>query len=81
MAAGSPDMKKTKRKSRLTGLQKVLLVVAILLAIALAAVAVYKNLFVRPDLGDGTPDAEQETIDYGDGVRPRGDGERKSKDF
>ena len=81
MAGDTPKIKKWKKKSRLTGLQKVLLVVAILLAIALAAVAVYKNLFVRPDLGAGTPDAEQETIDYGDGVRPRGDGERKSKDF
>lgn len=84
MAEEMPKIKKTKKKSRLTGMQKVLLAIAICLAIALAAVVVYKNLFVRPDLankGDSQSGVEQETIDYGDGVRPRADGERKSKDF
>ena len=81
VAGDTPKIKKWKKKSRLTGLQKLLLAVVILLAIALAAVAVYKNLFVRPDLGDGTPDTEQGAIDYGDGVRPMAGGERKSKDF
>ena len=84
MAGGTPNIKKPKRKSRLTGLQKGLLAIVIVLAVALVAVVAYKNLFVRPDLGgkgDGASGAEQETIDYGDGVRPKVDGQRKSKDF
>lgn len=85
MAVGTPNSKRPKKKSRLTGLQKGLLAVVIVLAVALAAVVVYKNLFVRPDIsnkGDTSkPGVEQEQIDYGDGVRPRADGARKSKDF
>ena len=84
VAGETPKMKKPKKKSRLTGLQKGLLAVVIVLAVVLAAVAAYKNLFVRPDLsnkGNGTPGTEQDAIDYGDGVRPRAEGERKSKDF
>ena len=85
MAGGTPEMKKPKKKSRLTGLQKGLLAIVIVLAVALAAVVAYKSLFVRPDLsnkGDATnPGVEQEQIDYGDGVSPKVDGERKSKDF
>ena len=81
--------KKPKKPSRLTRQQKVLIVIAVILAVALAAVAACQSLFVRPDLGgkkpgntgsDGSGDAVEE-IDYGDGVRPRADGERKSKDF
>ena len=84
VAGETPKMKKPKKKSRLTGLQKGLLAVVIVLAVVLAAVAAYKNLFVRPDLsnkGHGAPGTEQEAIDYGDGVRPRAEGQRKSKDF
>ena len=84
MAAGTPDVKKTKRKSRLTGLQKGLLAIVIVLAVALVAVVAYRSLFVRPDLANkdmGKPGAEQEQIDYGEGVSPKADGERKSKDF
>ena len=84
MAAGTPDVKKTKRKSRLTGLQKGLLAIMIVLAVALAAVVAYRSLFVRPDLANkdvGKPGAEQEQIDYGEGVSPKADGERKSEDF
>ena len=84
VAGETPKMKKPKKKSRLTGLQKGLLTVVIVLAVVLAAVVAYKNLFVRPDLsnkGHGAPGTEQEAIDYGDGVRPRAEGQRKSKDF
>ena len=84
VAGETPKMKKPKKKSRLTGLQKGLLAVVIVLAVVLAAVVAYKNLFVRPDLsnkGHGAPGTEQEAIDYGDGVRPRAEGQRKSKDF
>ena len=82
--AGGDASRRQKKKSRLTGTQKVLMTIAICFAVALLLVVVYKNLFVRPDIsnkGDGIPGEEQETIDYGDGVRPRADGERKSKDF
>ena len=84
MAGGTPNTKKRKKKSRLTGLQKGLLAVLICLAVALTAVVAYRSLFVRPDLankGDGAFGTEQEAIDYGDGVRPKADGERKSRDF
>lgn len=83
VADGTQKAQKPKKKSRLTGMQKALLAVVICLALALAAVVAYKSLFVRPDLAnkDGKTDVEQEGIDYGDGVRPRADGERKSEDF
>lgn len=80
-APNTPSVKKAKKQSRLTRLQKVLLAVAIVLAVALAVVAGYKSLFVRPDLSGGGPGQEQSEIDYGDGTRPKADGERKSKDY
>ena len=80
--------KKPKKPSRLTRQQKLLIVVAVVLAVALAAVLAWRSLFVRPDLDGKKPvvsndggDATVEEIDYGDGIRPRVDGERKSKDF
>ena len=86
VAAAAPKQKKPKKPSRLTGQQKVLLVIAICLAIVLAVVAACQSLFVRPDVdnkkndkkGDNT---QEEAIDYGDGVRPKADGERKSADY
>ena len=67
----------------MTGVQKALLAVVICLLVALVAVIAYKNLFVRPDIdkGHSVDGTETEQIDYGDGVRPRADGERKSKDY
>lgn len=79
--------KRPKRPSRLTRQQKILVAVAVILAAALAVVAACQSLFVRPDLGTkkpGTADGDggtTEEIDYGEGIRPRADGERKSKDF
>lgn len=79
--------KKPKKPSRLTRQQKLLTAVAVVLAVALAGVLVWRSLFVRPDLEGKKPTAGSdgagaaEGIDYGDGVRPRADGERKSKDF
>ena len=76
--------KKTKRPSRLTRQQKALVAVAAVLAVVLVGVLAWQSLFVRPELntdkkgGDG--DSAQE-IDYGDGVQPRADGERKTKDW
>lgn len=85
---------KSPRKGKLTRQQIILLVVVVVLAIALAVTLALRSLFVRPELpvrndpqntvdkdGDGKPDGP-ESIDYGEGLRPRGgDGERKSKDY
>lgn len=85
---------KSPRKGKLSRQQIILIVVVVVLAVILAAVLAVRSLFVRPELparndpqkttdadGDGQPDGP-ETIDYGDGIRPRGgDGERKSKDY
>ena len=72
-----------RRSARLTGGQKGLITVAAVLAVALMGVAAWKSLFVRPELPDkGTgPDGSAQEIDWGEGVRPRGGGERKSKDY
>ena len=77
---GAP--KRPKKRSRLTRQQKSLIAVAAVLAVALVLVLVYRGLFVRPELSGKDPDdPNAETIDYGDGARPKGDGERKSKDY
>ncbi|MEG2175743.1 MAG: LCP family protein [Oscillibacter sp.] len=73
--------KKPGRKSRLTRQQKVLVTVAAVLAVALVLVVAYQALFVRPELGKNPDDPDAETVDYGEGVRPKGDGARKSKDY
>ncbi|MEI3347437.1 MAG: LCP family protein [Dysosmobacter sp.] len=84
---GSRQEKKAKKagkKSRLTRQQKILLAVAVVLALVVVAVAACQSLFVRPDLENKpskTEEDEVEEIDYGDGVRPRSDGERKSEDY
>lgn len=87
MAPAAQKQKKPKKPSRLTRQQKVLLVIAICLAIVLAVVAACQSLFVRPDVENKKnndkkgENAQEEAIDYGDGVRPRADGERKSEDY
>ncbi len=83
--------KKPKKTSRFTTQQKIMIGVAIVLAGILAAVLVWRSIFVRPDLNNRrggaifTKDSEGkdqiEEIDYGEGIRPRADGERKSEDF
>ena len=87
MAAGPPKQKKPKKPSRLTRQQKGLLVIAICLAVVLAVVAACQSLFVRPDVENKKnndkkgENAQEEAIDYGDGVRPKAGGERKSADY
>ena len=69
----------------LMGLEKLLIAVAVGLAIVLIAVVACQSLFVRPDLPDKNADADsgtqEEEIDWGEGTRPRSDGERKSQDY
>lgn len=92
MAGGSgkkqPREKKNKenrprKPSRFTRQQKILIAVAVVLAVVVAAIAAYRSLFVRPDLSSKpqTEDAETDEIDWGEGTRPRSDGERKSEDY
>ena len=86
LAGGTPKKsrpKKPKKPSRLTRQQKLLIAVAVVLAILLIAVVACQSLFVRPDLpGTGTEDgAETEEIDWGEGNRPHSGGERKSEDY
>ena len=84
--------KPKKKRRRLQTHQIVLIVVAVLLAIALALVLAWQSLFVRPELpgrtetktepGKTTTVVETKPeIDYGEGNRPKAEGERKSEDY
>ncbi len=88
LAGGTPKKsrpKKPKKPSRLTRQQKLLIAVAVVLAIVLIAVVACQSLFIRPDLPDKNADADsgtqEEEIDWGEGTRPRSDGERKREDY
>ena len=78
-----------KRRSRLTRGQKGLIAAAAVLAVALAGVLAWQSLFVRPDLNAGKTEPQEteeptdpvEEIDWGEGTRPRSDGERKCQDY
>ena len=77
------------KTSRLTKRRKVLVTAAVLLAVAAVGSAVYGSLFVKPELPEETGQEEvsdtetqpEEPIDYGEGVRPKAEGVRKSEDF
>ncbi len=94
MASGGKRAAKPSRPSRpraagrfvrLTGGQRLLLAGALLLGMLLLGTLLWKALFVRPEvpLPADTEDAEDgpPAVDYGDGVRPRAAGERKSQDY
>ena len=90
LSGGIPERKKVvtrkQRKRRLSPQQRILLAVAVVLALAVVAVAAYQSLFTKPELPDKTPGTQnpttfEEPIDYGDGVRPKADGARKSEDY
>ena len=93
---GGSRLEHTTRERRpWTGKQKALLAVCIVLAVAVAGAAAWKSLFVRPDISSGgrvtgglsglfsggSSASGEEEIDYGEGVRPVAEGERKSADF
>ena len=84
------------RRRGMSGGRKAVLVIAILLLLAAVPIAVWQTLFIRPVLNETVPEplkdaetvegtpVEEETepeIDYGDGIRPRSTGERKSEDY
>ena len=82
-------IKKPKKPSRLSKQQKWLMAGAIVLAVVLLGVVLWQALFVRPELPHKddpispglTNDGAEEEIDYGDGVRPKTGGARKSQDY
>lgn len=77
------------KKLRLTKQQKILTVIAVILAVAVAGVAACKSLIVKPELPEETKEEEpggeevpeEEPIDYGEGIRPKAEGARKSEDL
>ena len=75
--------KRPKKPSRLTRQQKLLIALAVVLALVVVIVAAWKSLFIRPDLSPkpSADSEETEEIDWGEGTRPRSDGERKSEDY
>ena len=96
LASGKSDQqpreKQPRKPSRLTRQQKLLVALAAVLAVGVIGVAAWQSLFVRPDITAGKeppvtvdPDTgeteEAEEIDWGEGTRPRSEGERKSEDY
>ena len=79
--------KKPKKPSRFTRQQKLLIALAVVLAVLVIIVAACQSLFIRPDIGGKDTSVtdpetgETQEIDWGDGTRPRSDGERKSADY
>lgn len=66
-----------KRRHRLSGKQKALITLCVIMAVALGGVIAYKGLFVRPDLPSILAPASKSD----DGMAPKVSGARKSKDF
>ncbi len=63
-AEKDPGPKKPKKPSRLTRQQKLLIAVAVVLAVVLVAVVACQSLFVKPDLPEKKPeDGGEEEID------------------
>ena len=70
----------SKKVHRLTRGQKLLTAAAVVLA----AVVVHQKVVVRPDLENRPQKDTEQNVpepDYGEGIRPKVDGARKSQDF
>ncbi len=70
-----------KQKKSLSSRQKFLRAAVIVLVLGLGLALAYGALFVRPSLPGEAEGSQNEELDWGDGVRPRASGARKSKDF
>ena len=83
MTDGGGKPPRRRRRSRLTRKRKWLIAGGVVLVVALLLAVAYKALVVKPELspGKGEGEGKTEELDYGDGVRPRSDGQRKSKDY
>ena len=81
----------SEHKLHLTKQQKILAVIAVVLTVAVVGVAACRSMIVKPELPhqqeitpekpDREEEIEEESIDYGEGVRPKAEGVRKSEDF
>lgn len=76
-AGREKKMPAQRRHRRLSGKQKVLITLCVIMAVALGGVIAYKGLFVRPDL----PSISSPMTKGDDGMAPKVSGARKSKDF
>ena len=59
-------------------------ILGVLIVLALVGAMVLESFLVKPSLPDGSKPHQvgtQETVDYGDGIHPTVDGERKSEDY
>ncbi len=80
--AGPGKTEGRAKKRRLTGTQRSLIALACVLAAVLSVTLAYRAVFVKPELPQKEdPSSSQEEDDYGEGMRPRSDGTRKSKDY
>ena len=70
-----------KRKKPLSSRQKFLRAAVIVPVLGLGLALAYGTLFVRPSLPGEAEGSQNEELDWGDGVRPKASGARKSKDF
>lgn len=72
-----------KKMGKLSRNQKILVAVAAVLVVVLVITLAWRAVFVKPELPQKTdlPDSSVEETDYGDGIRPRSDGTRKSADY
>ena len=70
-----------RRKKPLSSRQKFLRAAVIVLVLGLGLALAYSTLFVRPSLPGEAEGSQNEELDWGDGVRPRASGARKSDDF
>ena len=81
-----PAKKPRRKRTREQNIRIAVIVLVAALAVVLIVAAIVNSLFVRPELPAAKPDTEQtgdqdEEVDYGDGIRPRSEGERKSDDY
>ena len=72
---------KKKKRSRLTTLDRILVVIAVILAFTIIGVLLWKTMFVKPAIPGEMNGEAGEQIDWGEGLQPKAGGERKSKDW
>ena len=78
--------KRVQKRKDGAGKRRALIAAAVILALVIAGVLLWKGLIVKPELPDkngetGKTGEGAETVDYGDGIQPVVSGERKSKDY
>ena len=77
----APPGRHGRRKKPLSPRQKFLWAAAIVVVLGLGLALAYGALFVRPSLPGEAEGSQNKELDWGDGVRPKASGARKSDDF